>query len=565
MTSLPRAADPQELPRNMLSIVLNRRQLCDFELLANGAFKPLTGFMGKSDYDRVLAESRLVSNMLWPIPVVLAISRDTSEKIGFGDRVALCDAEGFMLGSLSVTDLWVPDLQAEAEVIYGTTSLQHPGVRILLQETEPVYVGGPVELLELPIHYDFASLRRAPADLRQELLRMDWNSTIAFHTSKTPHRLEHDLIIEVAESHGSPVLLRPIVGVTEPGNLEYFTRVQCCQAIVRHLPPNMAAISLLPMAMRMAGPRETLWSGIIHRNYGCSAFLVGPDDSSPLDVDTGGDRRFYKKYASQEYFANYADEIGIEMVPIEERRYSVARKAFLPVSRLQSDSELTVDYTETSLRKALAMEEKVPEWFSFPEVIHYLSKVYPSMKRIGFTIFFTGLSGSGKSTLARMVEAKLVENGQRPVTLLDGDIVRQHLSSELGFSQAHRDLNIRRIGFVANEISKNGGVAICAPIAPYKVVRREVRTLIQQYGVFVEIHLSTPLAICEERDRKGLYAKARAGEIRQFTGISDPYEQPEHAEIVIDTSISTKMQSCSQILNYLVEQGLMHSDAAVKG
>ena len=289
--------------------------------------------------------------------------------------------------------------------------------------------------------------------------------------------------------------------------------------MLSHLPANLATLCLLPLAMRMAGPRETLLNGIIHRNYGCSAFVVGPDDSSPPVMDSG--ERFYQQYESQEYLAAYAEEVGIEMVPIEERRYSASREIFIPISVAESENEPTNNnYSERDLRRALSAGEVMPDWFSFPNVIDCLSKVYPPISRVGYTLFFTGFSGSGKSTLARMIEAKLIESDPRPVTLLDGDIVRQHLSSELGYSRSHRDLNIRRIGFVANQISKNGGVAICAPIAPYRIVRREVRSLIEQYGVFVEIHLSTPLLVCEGRDRKGLYAKARAGEI--------PYRRTRH-------------------------------------
>ena len=544
----------------MLSIILNRRQLCDLELLANGAFKPLEGFMGQGDYECVLEEARLVDSTLWTIPIVLSVSEDTAKQIAHGDRLALRDAEGFMLASLCVTDLWRPDREREAEAIYGTLSRQHPGVRFLLEETQPIYVGGSIEIVELPIHYDFELLRYTTSELCQEFLTMGWDSVIALQTSKTVHRLERDLIIDLAKTKSSKVLLLPIVGETEPGNLEYFSRVKCCQAMLSHLPVNLATLCLLPLAMRMAGPRETLLNSIIHRNYGCSAFVVGPDDSSPPIIDSG--ERFYQQYESQEYLATYAEEVGIEMVPIEERRYSASREIFMPISVAESENEPTNnDYSEKDLRRALSAGEVTPDWFSFPNVIDCLSKVYPPISRVGYTLFFTGFSGSGKSTLARMIEAKLIEDDPRPVTLLDGDIVRQHLSSELGYSRSHRDLNIRRIGFVANQISKNGGVAICAPIAPYRIVRREVRSLIEQYGVFVEIHLSTPLFVCEGRDRKGLYAKARAGEIPDFTGVSDPYEIPEKAEIMIDTSTSTKADSCSAILSYLLARGLVQTGA----
>ena len=550
-----RAAELREWSRQGYSIMLNRRQLCDLELLSIGAFAPLHGFMGQADYERVLAEERLADGSLWPIPVVLAVSETSAAQIDCGDYVALRDSEGFMPAVLRVADLWKPDREWEAETVYGTRSRDHPGVRLVLDETASVYVGGTIEVLELPVHYDFESLWHTPARLRQGFDEAGWDSVIAFQTSRPMHRLQRDLVVEMAAAQDAKILLHPVVGESKPGDLEYYARVHCYQALLRHLPAQLAVLSLLPLAMRMAGPREALWHGIIHRNYGCSAFIVGPDDSSPPSTDNG--TRFYGKYAAQEHVAAVGDELNIQMLAVEERRYCVSSKTFLPVSVLEQNGDRSVSYSDHELRQALAKGEPVPDWFSFPEVIDCLSGVYPSHSQVGITLFFTGLSGSGKSTLAGIMRAKLIENGQRPVTLLDGDIVRQNLSSELGFSRAHRDLNIRRIGFVANEISKNGGVAICAPIAPYRTIRREIRGLIEQHGVFIEIYLSTPLAVCEERDRKGLYAKARAGEIPQFTGISDPYESPERAELVIDTSKATPTQACRQILDHLTGRGLV--------
>ena len=305
----------------------------------------------------------------------------------------------------------------------------------------------------------------------------------------------------------------------------------------------------------MAGPREALWHGLIHRNYGCTAFIVGPDDSSPPSM--GGKDKFYAKYAAQDYIADFGQELEIAMVPVEERGYSFSHRSFLPLSTIEKKKEVPSNFSDHDLKQSLSSNKTIPDWFSFSDVLKCLSAVYLSSSRVGITLFFTGFSGSGKSTLAGIMRAKLIENGQRPVTLLDGDIVRQNLSSELGFSREHRDLNIRRIGFVANEISKNGGIAICAPIAPYRAIRREIRRLIETHGVFVEIYLSTPLAVCEERDRKGLYAKARAGKIAHFTGISDPYEPPEHAELVLDTSKVAPAECCREILCYLYDSGLV--------
>ncbi|MBO67285.1 MAG: adenylyltransferase [Acidiferrobacteraceae bacterium] len=550
-----RAAELRELTNGTPSITLNRREQCDLELLANGAFSPLVGFMTQLDYNQVVQEGRLYDGSLWPMPIVLSISDQLSEHISVGDVVALRDAEGFMLAALNVGDLWKPNRILEAEAVYGTTSTEHPGVNVILEAMQTVYIGGNIEVLELPTHYDFELLRHTPHQLTQEFHKKNWKSVVAFQTSRPMHRLQRDLVLEVAQSENSHVLIHPVVGQTKPGDLEYYARVCCYQAILKHFPQNMALLSLLPLAMRMAGPREALWHGLIHRNYGCAAFIVGPDDSSPPSI--GGSDKFYTKYAAQDYIANFGEELGIEMLPIEERSYSSRHSTFLPLSAMQKNKEKPTNFSDRDLRQALSNNRTIPDWFSFSDVTRCLSTVYPSSNRVGITLFFTGFSGSGKSTLAGIMRAKLIENGQRPVTLLDGDIVRRNLSSELGFSRAHRDLNIRRIGFVANEISKNGGIAICAPIAPYRAIRREIRSVIEARGVFIEIYLSTPLFVCEERDRKGLYAKARAGQIAHFTGVSDPYEPPEHAELVLDTSKLKPAECCKEIFDYLYDSGLV--------
>ena len=542
------------------SVTLSRRQLCDLELLLNGAFSPLEGFLCRADYEQVLATARLADGTLWPIPVTLALAQADAEGVEQGKPLALRDEEGFMLAVVKAAELWQPDQALEAEAVYGTASTEHPGVRTLLQAGAAVYVGGQVEGVQLPTHFDFQALWHTPQELRRQFNQSGWREVIAFQTSRPIHRLQRDLTLEMAKSEQANLLLHPAVGVTKPGDLEYYARVHCYQSVLAYFPLNIAMLSLLPLAMRMAGPREALWHGIIHKNYGCSAFIVGPDDSSPPAAD--GQSRFYERYAAQEYVAGFADQLGIRLISVEERRYVPARGCYLPVGQIEQEAEALSPMSDGDLKHTLARGEGVPEWFSFPEVLRHLERVHPPHSQLGFTLFFTGLSGSGKSTLARILHARLIENGQRPVTLLDGDIVRRNLSSELGFSREHRDLNIRRIGFVANEISKNGGVAVCAPIAPYQATRRDIRQLIAQYGAFIEIYLATPLAVCESRDRKGLYAKAREGLIPHFTGISDPYQEPEQAELTIDTSGLTPMEAAQQILLYLVREGFIDADAA---
>ena len=540
------------------SLTLDRRQLCDLELLLNGAFAPLQGFMGPEDWEAVVRGARLADGRLWPIPITLEVSPAFAEGLSVGDRVALRDAEGFMPAVLEVESIWEPDRRAEAEGVYGTTSMEHPGVARLLGDERSLCLGGRVLGMQLPAHHDFESLWDTPRDLHQLFHKRGWRRVLAVHSSRPLHRLERELILEQAREAGTHILLHPAVGPTKPGDLQYYARVRCYKAIRQRFPHDLAMLSLLPLAMRMAGPREALWHALVNRNYGCSHFLVGPDHASPPRRQDGG--RFYPPGAAQEYAASFAEELGMEILTPAEYRYVPARRRFLPLDRIEAEGLESETLSPAELKTRLTRNQEIPEWFSYPEVLDQLRLVYPPRSRQGFTLFFTGLSGSGKSTLANILFAKLVEYGSRPVSLLDGDIVRQNLSSELGFSKRDRDINIRRIGFVASEITKNGGVAICAPIAPYAKTRQAVRELIEQGGAYIEIHVSTPLEVCEQRDRKGLYAKARKGIIKEFTGISDPYEVPEDPELRIDTSTLEPAEAAQEILLYLFKEGFLDEE-----
>ena len=542
-----------------LSLTLTKRQLCDLELLMNGGFAPLTGFMDRAAYESTVAQARLPDGAVWPIPVVLDVSEDFAAKLERGRKIALRDPEGFMPAALTVTDIWQPDKTREAEQVYGTSRDNHPGVRYLYDQVGSVYVGGDLEGIQLPTHYDFESLWDTPEELRHRFRKLGWRRIIGFHSSNPMHRLHRELFLQQAKEHQANILLHPAVGETKPGDLHYYARVHCYQALCGHFPHGMAELSLLPLAMRMAGPREALWHAIVNGNYGCTHFMVGPDHASPPPTAEGPEE-YYGKYEAQEYVKKFASEIGIEILATPELRYVPEKKKFLPDHEILASGLESTAITNTQLKSLLVQKQEIPDWFSYPEVLALLRRVYPPRDRQGITIFFTGLSGSGKSTLANIIFAKLVEFGSRPVSLLDGDIVRQNLSSELGFSRAHRNLNIRRIGFVASEVTKNGGVAICAPIAPYRETRDAVRELIEEHGSFIEIHVSTPLEVCEARDRKGLYAKARKGIIPEFTGISDPYEVPETPELRIDTSELAPAEAGQEILLYLLKEGYLEQD-----
>jgi len=540
------------------SLTCTKRQLCDLELLINGGFSPLKGFMGKADYDAVLADCRLADGTLWPVPVVLDVDEAFAERLEVGAKIALRDPEGFMPAVLTVTEVWEPDKEREARQVYGSTSRDHPGVSDLLDRVKSHYVAGTLEGIQFPSHHEFENLWDTPDELRHLFRKMGWRRVIAFHTTDAMHKVHRRIVIDAAKRHQAHILIHPAVGETKPGDLHHYARMHCYKAIQRHLPHEMSALSLLPLAMRMAGPREALWHALINRNFGCTHFMIGPDHASP---PTNGGKELYGKYEAQEFVRQFGDEVGIEIIEQPECRYVPARRVFLPDTEILSEGQESISIGKQELKELLIQNREIPDWFSYPEVLDKLRKVYPPRSRQGITLFFTGLSGSGKSTLANIIFAKLVEAGGRPVSLLDGDIVRQNLSSELGFSKAHRDLNIRRIGFVASEITKNGGVAICAPIAPYQGTRRAVRDLIEQHGAFIEIHVSTPLEVCEARDRKGLYAKARKGIIPEFTGISDPYEEPERPELRIDTSELVPSEAAQEILLYLFKEGYLDEDA----
>lgn len=547
-----RISELQSQSRDWPSWDMTARQLCDLELLMNGGFSPLRGFMTRTDYEETCFKMRLKNGMLWPIPIILDVTEDFAKRIGPGSIVALRDPEGVMSAALHVEEVWKPDRLAEAKMVYGATTVAHPGVAYLLNQTHPWYVGGHLEGIRPSSHYDFRSIRLTPAQLRAEFVRQGWRKIVAFQTRNPMHRAHQELTLRAAKQVGANLLIHPSVGMTRPGDVEYYVRVRCYQALLSKYPEDTVKLALLPLAMRMAGPREALWHAVIRKNYGCSHFIVGRDHAGPGNDAEG--KPFYGPYEAQDLLRAHEQELGITMVPFHMMVYLEEQNTYVPENEVQN-GERTLTISGTELRRRLSEGREIPAWFTFPDVVDELRRSYPPRHRQGFTIFFTGLSGAGKSTIANILGVKFLEMGGRSVTLLDGDIVRKHLSSELGFSREHRDLNISRIGFVASEITKNGGIAICAPIAPYNTVRREVRAMIEPHGGFILVHLSTPLEVCEGRDRKGLYAKARAGLVQQFTGISDPYEAPEDAEVVIDTNLASPEEAAQEVFLYLERQG----------
>ncbi len=542
-------AEAMELP----SWTLTPRQLCDVELLLNGGFSPLSGFLERQDYESVLENMRLADGRLWPMPIMLDVPENVMAQAREARRLALLEPEGMTLAVLEVGDCWPVEREREALAVYGTDHPAHPGVARLLQQHD-WYIGGKLLGLQLPNHYDFMHLRHTPQELHSIFSRMGWERVVAFQTRNPMHRAHLELTTRAARQAEANLLIHPVVGQTRPGDVDHFTRVRCYEKLLPRYPAHTAMLSLLPLAMRMAGPREALWHAMIRKNYGCTHFIVGRDHAGPGRRPDG--TAWYDPYAAQTLVREHAAEIGMHLVPFRKVAWVPARGRYCTEEEIRPEDEV-LELSGTELRNRLEQGLDVPDWFSWPEVMAELRKRYPPRHQQGFTVFFTGLSGAGKSTLANALMIRLLEEGNRPVTLLDGDIVRKHLSSELGFSREHRELNVRRIGFVASEITKNRGVAICAPIAPYAATRREVREMIQRHGPFIEVHISTPLAVCEQRDRKGLYAAARAGKIQHFTGISDPYEVPENPEIRVDTSQLSPEQAVQRILLKLEAMGLI--------
>jgi sulfate adenylyltransferase len=550
-----RAADLKSHSREWPSWDLSGRQLCDLELLLSGGFSPLRGFMNRTDYEGVCHKMRLTNGVIWPMPITLDVSEDFAKKLQPGNsKVALRDAEGVMLAVLHVEEVWQADRQAEAKAVFGTTSAAHPGVDYLLNKANPWYVGGKLEGVQEASHYDFKAIRLTPAELRNEFARMGWRRVVAFQTRNPMHRAHVELTFRAAKVVEANLLIHPSVGMTKPGDVDYFTRVRCYQLLLSKYPPGTVKLSLLPLAMRMGGPREAIWHALIRKNHGVTHFIVGRDHAGP-GKDTDG-KPFYGPYEAQELFKKHEKDIGVTMVPFSMMVYLENQDVYVPDNEVPEGARV-LNLSGTDLRDRLNEGRDIPAWFTYPEVVRELRKSYPPRHKQGVTIFFTGLSGSGKSTIANVLLTKFLEMGGRPVTILDGDLVRKHLSSELGFSKEHRDINIRRIGYVASEITKNGGIAICAPIAPYDATRTHVRQMIEPYGGFILVHVATPIETCEERDRKGLYAKARAGIVKEFTGISDPYEVPTNAEVVINTAELSAEEAAQEIILHLEQQGFI--------
>jgi len=547
------AAELRPGSRALPHIVLDHRHLCDLELLLNGAFSPLDGFMQEADYREVVDRMRMSDGLLWPMPVNLDVSEAIAAPLSVGDDVVLRDTQGTALAVLNVSDMFRPDKQREAQNIYGTQDPCHPGVADLLSRGG-VYLGGRLRGLQPPAHQDFTDLRLSPGALRAWFDHQGWHRIVAFQTRNPMHRAHVELTRRAMDAVDGRLLLHPAVGRTKDGDIDAHTRVRCYRALLSHYPKDAVKLSVLPLAMRMAGPREAVWHALIRKNHGVSHFIVGRDHAGP-GVDASG-KPFYGALQAQVLLDDYKDELGIKVLAFPPMVYSPVRSAFVPSDKL-TPGEVVSDVSGTQLRGHLRQGTPLPEWFTYPEVARVLRQRYPPASRRGCAIFFTGLSGAGKSAMAQVLMAHLLEHTGRQVSMLDGDEVRRTLSAGLGFSRADRSANVLRIAYVAAEVVRHGGVAICAPIAPYADDRARARAMVEEHGDFIEVHVNTSLAVCEGRDTKGLYAQARSGVLKNFTGISDPYEIPANPDLVLDGSEGTPVELAAQIIAEMKRRSLI--------
>ncbi|KAF9568063.1 ATP-sulfurylase [Agrocybe pediades] len=548
----PISAQLKEEAFTLPYLVLTERQLCDLELITNGGFSPLEGFLSEADYTSVVDNLRLANGVLFPIPVTLDVSRADIERFSIvpGSRVALLDPrDEETLAIITVEDIYTPDKVKEAIQVFGADDPAHPSVAYLRNRVKDVYIGGKVQAIKAPTHFDYVALRYTPTELRALFKKLSWRKVVAFQTRNPMHRAHRELTVRAARQRQANVLIHPVVGLTKPGDVDHYTRVRVYEAIMQKYPNGMGQLALLPLAMRMAGPREAVWHAIIRKNYGATHFIVGRDHAGPGKNSQGKD--FYGPYDAQDLVIKYHDELNIEMVPFQQMTYLPSTDEYQPVDEVPKGVQ-TLDISGTELRKRLRTGAPIPDWFSYDAVVKVLRESYPPKNKQGFVLFLTGLHNSGKDAIAKALQVTLHQQGGRSVSLLLGETVRQELSSELGFSPDDRHEHVHRIAFVSSELSRSGAAVIAAPTAPQERSRQLARDTIIHNGAsggnFFLIHVATPQEYCEKTDRHGIYAQARRGEIKGFAGVDEQYENPESADLTVDVT----KQSISEIVHSIV-------------
>ncbi|ORX90075.1 sulfate adenylyltransferase [Basidiobolus meristosporus CBS 931.73] len=551
----PRHDELLKEAETLVSISLTERQICDLELIMNGGFSPLEGFLNQADYISVLNNVRLADGTLWSIPINLDVSEADIQNYDIvpGKRITLRDPrDDAILAIITVEDIYQPNKVEEAIKVFGANDSAHPAVHYLHNTVKDYYLGGKIEAINSLNHYDYVGIRYTPAELRAYFKKLNWTRVVAFQTRNPMHRAHRELTVRAARSRHCNVLIHPVVGLTKPGDIDHYTRVRVYQALMPRYPNGMATLSLLPLAMRMGGPREAVWHAIIRKNHGCTHFIVGRDHAGPGKNSQGVD--FYGPYDAQEMVERYKDELHIEVVPFQMVAYLPDTDEYVPADEVPEGVK-PLNISGTELRRRLRTGASIPEWFSYPEVVKVLRESHPPRLQQGFTIFFTGLHNSGKDNIARALHVALNQQGGRSVSLLLGETIRSELSSELGFTKEDRDTNIARIAFVAGELTRAGAACIAAPTAPYELARQQARAAISKYGGFYLVHVNTPLEYCIATDRHGVYQKAKDGLIKGFTGVDDPYEVPANPDLRADVSKTSISQIVHEIILLLEKDG----------
>jgi len=533
-------------------LTLTERQLCDLELITNGGFSPLEGFLNEADYKSVVDHLRLADGILFPIPVTLDVSREDIDRLSIapGSRIALLDPrDDQSLAIITVDDIYAPDKVKEAIQVFGADDPAHPSVAYLRKNVKDFYIGGKVQAIRAPTHFDYVALRYTPTELRSHFKKLSWRRVVAFQTRNPMHRAHRELTVRAARQRQANVLIHPVVGLTKPGDVDHYTRVRVYEAIMQKYPNGMGHLALLPLAMRMAGPREAVWHAIIRKNYGATHFIVGRDHAGPGKNSQGKD--FYGPYDAQDLVIKYHDELQIEMVPFQQMTYLPSTDEYQPVDEVPKGVQ-TLDISGTELRKRLRSGAPIPDWFSYDAVVKVLRESYPPRNKQGFVLFLTGLHNSGKEVIAKALQVTLHQQGGRSVSLLLGETVGPELSSNLGISSDDRHENVNRIAFVSAELTRAGAAVIAAPTAAQERSRQLARDVVQQNGGsganFFLIHVATPLEHAEKTDRHGFYAKVRSGEVKGIAGIDEPYETPESADLTVDVT----KQSVAEIVHSIV-------------
>ncbi len=533
--------------RNYPQVHVERDLLCDVELLLNEGFAPLDGFLDSEDYHSVLERLRLKDGSVWPIPIVFPMDKEKALELEQVGHFTIIDDQSYPVAIFDISEVYLPNLEKECVSVYGTTDDNHPMIQKILARKDQYYIGGKLRKIALPQHFDFSKERRTPRECKDYFCKNGWTKIIGFQTRNPLHRAHMALIALCMGKVGedAKLLLHPVVGTTQPGDINHYTRVKCYQKLLKYYSADEMMISLLPLSMRMAGPREALWHALIRKNYGCTHFIVGRDHAGPSFKKKDGNS-FFGPYDAHKLLDQFKDEIGIEIIASEMIVYDQNQEKYVPSSEV-GDSDNACYISGTQFRQMLLNDQEIPSWFSYPEVVDLLRNEYTNSK--GTCIYFVGLSGAGKSTLSLALKQQLQAVQDKAVTILDGDIIRKYLSNKLGFSKEDRSINVRRIGFISSLIAEAGGICICANIAPYENDRLANREIISNAGQYIEVFVDTPLEVCEARDAKGLYAAARAGTIKQFTGISDPFEIPTRAEITINSS-----ENLDETMELLIEK-----------